>query len=217
MRHGLSGRAGVSRRPGTRPYARYPARPAHQRPPFSRITGEPATREIASDRAGVMAQHVPALVLRAGTPPAERPPAGRSQHQRTRQGDVSAGHAACRKEQPARPPDTSGTVLIPGMSPGVQVQARRTGTKRSLSEPFRYTAFYRTGSVIMTHFVNLHGDPTGSRAIRIPGRCGRAYVSSDWTLPARPHNSLYLLAHRNAQGKGPGRPSPSRVATQVRT
>ena len=157
----------------------------------------------------IIAQHEPAIVLRAGTPAAERPPADLSGHQRTRQGDVSVGHAACRKEQPARPPDTAGTVLIPGMSPGVQVQVRRTDTKRSLSEPFRYTAFYRTGSMIMTHFVNLHGDPTGSRAILIQGRCGRAYVSSDWTLPARPHNSPYLLAHRNAQGSGPGGPRPA--------
>ena len=62
----------------------------------------------------------------------------------------------------------------------------------------------------MSNYVNLQGDPTGSRAIPSPGRCGQAYVSSDWTLPARPHNPPYLLARRNAQGKGPveGDPRP---------
>jgi len=118
VRHGLSQRAGVSRRPGTCPVATGRVRIAHQRPPFSRITGGPATREIASDRVAVIAQHDLAPPRLARTPPAERPPAAGNQHQRTRQGDVSAGHAGCKQEHPARPSDTSGTVLIPGMSAG---------------------------------------------------------------------------------------------------
>jgi hypothetical protein len=60
--------------------------------------------------------------------------------------------------------------------------------------------------LIMTNYVNLHGDPTGSRAILIPGMCGRAFVSSDLALPARPHPTshvaaAYLSARRNAQGR----------------
>jgi hypothetical protein len=39
------------------------------------------------------------------------------------------------------------------------------------------------------HYVNLQGDPTGSRAILISGRCGRASVSSDLALAARPHGT----------------------------
>jgi len=80
-RHGLSWRAGVGHRLGTRPVARYPARPAQQQPLSKRLPREPRTRFVASDRAVVMAQHVPAIVRRTGTPAAERPPAASSQHQ----------------------------------------------------------------------------------------------------------------------------------------
>lgn len=48
--------------------------------------------------------------------------------------------------------------------------------------------------MIMSHYVNLQGDPTGGRAILTPGRCGRPSVSSDLALAGRPHGTSEALS-----------------------
>ena len=70
------------------------------------------------------------------------------------------------------------------------------------------------------HYINLRGDPTGSRAILIPGRCGRPSVSSDLALARRPHRSPEALSEvcaREASVSGlAGSASDSGRAAQAR-